>query len=929
MEGGEKTGAGEQPLRELLRSRAQEILDRWERAIRARGLSHHLSDPALRDHLPQLLERISGLVRTDDESATTTLSDLTAAHALARLDEGFELAGVIAELALLRQVILELWEQETPTVPVSEVQRLNAALDAATSASITHYSAARERTLRALNRISAAALGTGDLDTFLPRLLDAFREASPVVDAVVILLRDEDHLRVRAAVGMEGAKEAFELKVGQSFAGKIASERTPRTLRVDEAPERFVEQKALKQNRIRILYGVPLLHQGEVLGVAHMGSRTAWDFAPADEQLFRAMAQRATSLLVQAMLLTRERKAKRRLDALLAGAPVGIGFVDPDLRYVQVNEALAAQNGLPAEAHLGKHISEVLPQATLEQVLPALQEVLRTGEPRLALKFETATRGDALQPRSWLASFFPVREPDGDPAGVGAVMLDITERQRALDDAHRRAAELTAVLESIPEGVYVGDRTGIRHANRPALELIGLKPADVLHRDLAELFAKLKARDAQTGAAMSVDDQPFVQALRGQAAVREIRIRNPKTGADRVVRSSSAPICVEDQVVGAVAIHVDITAQKEIEESLRHQEERLRLALDAEQAGLFDDDLQTHVMRWDDRSKALFGIPADRPATPEPVLAAIHPDDRERVFAAFLAATDPALRQPYRVDYRVLVEGRERWVAAQGSTFFDARGEAVRMIGTIKDITDRKRTEAELAQTATFREQFIGILGHDLRNPLGAIRASADLLLRGESLQPAQLRSLTRIVRSSERMSRMISDVLDFARGHLAGGLPIRRQRVDLQGICRRVLDELHVAHPDRKLLFTAQGSALGDFDPDRVAQAVSNLVGNAIQHGAPHSPVEVRLFEESDLVRLEVHNLGPPIPAELLPKLFEPFRGTEHGRGKQKGLGLGLYIVQEIVRAHGGRVEARSSAQEGTTFRVRWPKLGPEGVLT
>jgi signal transduction histidine kinase len=312
--------------------------------------------------------------------------------------------------------------------------------------------------------------------------------------------------------------------------------------------------------------------------------------------------------------------------------------------------------------------------------------------------------------------------------------------------------------------------------------------------------------------------------------------------------------------------------------------------------------------------------------TAERVVAALHPDDHGRVFAALLAASDPDVRRPYRIDYRTRAEvhGSEHWLSAQGTVFFSKAGKPLRLIGTVKDITERKRAEAELAQTGLFREQFIGVLGHDQRNPLSAIRASAELVLR-KPLDPGQEKALSRIVHSSERMSRMISDVLDLARGHLGGGLPIHPQPTDLQELCRRVVDELRVAHPKQRLQLALEGNGRGEWDPDRVAQVISNLVGNALEHGAPDRPVRVKVSGAASAVTLEVHNEGPPIPEALLPVIFEPFRGTAAGRGRPRSLGLGLYIVQEIVRAHGGTVEARSTAEDGTTFRVQLPRVAAQ----
>lgn len=248
----------------------------------------------------------------------------------------------------------------------------------------------------------------------------------------------------------------------------------------------------------------------------------------------------------------------------------------------------------------------------------------------------------------------------------------------------------------------------------------------------------------------------------------------------------------------------------------------------------------------------------------------------------------------------------------------DACGEVLGSIAILADISERKRREAQGEQTARFREHFIGIVGHDLRNPLTAILTSVQLLLRYGGLEARQARVLGRVSACAERMARMIDDLLDFARTRLGGGFPIQPRRIDLSELTESTVEELLFAWPDRKVEVRAEGDPWGNWDPDRMAQVVSNLVGNAFQHSAGDSGVRVTVRGEREVVVLETHNGGPLIPREVLPHVFEPGR---RGDARSGGLGLGLYIAQQIVLAHGGSIEARSSAEEGTTFTVVLPR--------
>ncbi|WPB82533.1 ATP-binding protein [Archangium violaceum] len=261
----------------------------------------------------------------------------------------------------------------------------------------------------------------------------------------------------------------------------------------------------------------------------------------------------------------------------------------------------------------------------------------------------------------------------------------------------------------------------------------------------------------------------------------------------------------------------------------------------------------------------------------------------------------------------------------------DAEGRIIAAVVTALDVTDRKAAEEQQRRTVEFRERFLGIVSHDLRNPLNAIRLSADALLHSEYVVGKQSKSVHRILSSAERMGRMITDLLDFTRGRLGGGIPIHRQSSNLRILCRHVLDELEAGHPGRKLRLRASGNFLGEWDSDRLAQVMGNLGKNALDYSLEDTPVDFMLRDEGDTVCLAVHNGGTPIPADQLPYIFDPFRQATTGRGTPaSGLGLGLFIVQQIVHAHGGTVTVSSTEADGTTFAVRLPRdnrKGPTGV--
>ncbi|MET0552621.1 MAG: hybrid sensor histidine kinase/response regulator [Vicinamibacteria bacterium] len=229
------------------------------------------------------------------------------------------------------------------------------------------------------------------------------------------------------------------------------------------------------------------------------------------------------------------------------------------------------------------------------------------------------------------------------------------------------------------------------------------------------------------------------------------------------------------------------------------------------------------------------------------------------------------------------------------------------------------RELSERTETLRLNEMFAAVLGHDLRTPLAAVLASARLLQEVPS-EDAVRRAAARILSSGDRMGRMIDDMLDLARARLAGGLAVRPDGADLGVLVQRVLPELQGAVPERLIELRTEGDLRGRWDADRLAQVVSNLVGNAIEHGQPETPIALHLDGSRPYeVRVLVANAGV-IPPALLPRVFDPFRREARPNGKSDGLGLGLYIAQQIVQAHGGAI-AVESAGGRTTFTVTLPR--------
>jgi PAS domain S-box-containing protein len=652
-------------LADFLRDRAEDILAHWEIEVMKVKSARKLSRPLLLDHLPDFLADLANYVDDLRHGKNDSPPDENPRiHALERLEVGYDLAEVVEEYSVLRRSITELaFSEHAPALRSGELPRLHEAIDQAISTSVVRYTEARERTLRALDRISSAALVHHNVEALLPGTLDAFLATTAAVDTVALALREDGELRIRAAFGYPAPGPVGKVSDAHHFGARVEAARAPLFI-TDACSDPVLGASPTCAPGTRALYGVPLILGEDILGVAVMGSRSAYEFSQEDQFLFRTMVNRAASLIAQARL-------------------------DQQLR-----------------AHV---------------------------------------------------------------------------------------AELEAVIESIPQAVYVGNEKGIRRANRAGLEMLGYDDTSELGRNIELLAGDTDPRTLE-GRPLLPEERVFNQALLGRSAQLEMLVRNRKTGKDVVVHSSAAPIRMGKTTIGAVAVNTDITERIQKEQVLRD-------ALD-------------------------------------------------------------------------------------------------------------------------YRDRMLGVLSHDLRNPLSVITTSTSLLQMGE-LDEKQRRAVLRVAANASRIERMVHDLLDYTRSRLPRGLPVAPEKGDLRAVCQQVVENMQVLHPDRVIVLKAAASAAGNFDPERALQVVSNLLANALRYSPAPTQVTVSIDEAPEGLWLSVHNQGDPIPEEIMPRLFDAFaRGVTDESGRSAGLGLGLYIVKQIIEAHGGRVEVASSRAEGTTFKVLWPRV-------
>ncbi|MFL5436300.1 MAG: PAS domain S-box protein [Myxococcales bacterium] len=836
---------------------------------------------------------------------------------------------LVAELSLLRVALRDL----SPDVADAAADRLLEEASAQIAARAASGSHARERILTA-----PAA-----------RLLDALLEESRTIDCAAIL---DANLVVREAAGLE---RGFLGSVAPAGALDEEAARTRTGLWVrDSATDPRLERSPLADAGIRALHALPLVDQGVALGLLHAGSRTAYELPPFDVSLLRAAAARAAEViaaessraeahrllalqdeLARALSLsdTIGEAMKGALSALCdhLGFDVGLAWlVDDEGKRLQCRATHVA----PSLGHDLKLLCEGLSLGR-DEGLPG--KAWARGEPVFARGFEHETNADRREQleKAGLSTAYAVpMRARGETLGVleivsrgataptlrpaietvGRQAGQFLRRHRMQEQLHAGEALRAAILaSSLDAFVAVDKELRIREWTASAERVFGYPAAEAAGRDLADLILQPELREPERIL--------LLQRLEAAGTVLGRRLEmtaRHRDGGELPVEISVTRI--DDQELWSVAVH-DISERRRAERAARNLAQGFEQLIEAAPLPIISLDMQGRVRIWNRAAEQLTGYSRAEVVGRDDLT---HPDDESRQQQIDIHAKARSTGSIVFADvHRKRRDGSDMELSLSVAPLRDPFGAIAGTISIAADITERKKSQAEALRTARFREQFVGIVGHDLRNPLSAIVTAAQLLLQHGGLSERHSRAVARILASGDRMTRMIDDLLDFTRSRLGGGFPISRRRVDLVELCEQVIEELELAHPERSVEFRREGDAWGSWDPDRMAQVVSNLIGNALQHSPEHAMVRVELRDRGERVELETYNEGPAIPADVLPHIFEPGRRgpSGRGRGSSSGLGLGLYIVRQIVLAHEGSISVRSSPGDGTRFLVVLPR--------
>ena len=665
--------------------------------------------------------------------------------------------------------------------------------------------------------------------------------------------------------------------------------------------------------------------------------------------------KRTEDALRQSEQLATERLAQ--LKSVYASAPVALAFVDRNLRYVSINDALAAINGRAPEDHVGKTLREVLP-ALAEVVEPHYNQVIATGLPVVDVAVQGSTAAQPNERRYWLSSYYPVKDDSGYVLGVNVAVRDVTRRKQSEEDALfildlNECIRLATESEELPWAVAVAlgeymavDRCAFvevdsgrdcfkvqRDYHRHAPSLVGSYPLSVF--GAAIVGAGKAARNVAINDVhhdeRTADCSASYHNMGVAAYIAAPLLRDGQWVSSLVVASAVTRDWTEREVtlVDAVAERTWLAVEKlRLNAALRQSEAQLRrLVAILEQTTDFvgTADTQTRTTYLNRAGRQMIGIGEETDVTGT-MIADFHPPWAAKIVAETgipqaiehgVWRGETAFRGP---------EGKEIRVSQLILSHRDMAGRVEYLSTVARDITEQKQLEGALRDADRRKDEFIATLAHELRNPLTLIRNVVELLQRPGASDAETRRGHNIVERQAEYLTRLTDDLFDISR--------ITREKIDLYKEPLELDEIIKAAIESSRPLIDAQGHELNvalsgapihvEGDRVRLTQIFMNLLNNAAKYTPRSGHIWLTLEQHDDSVVVSVRDDGAGIPEKSLPHLFDMFYQVDRSFSQvEGGLGLGLTLVRRLVEMHGGSVAAKSGGVNcGSEFTVRLPVL-------
>ena len=776
----------------------------------------------------------------------------------------------------------------------------------------------------------------------------------------------ESEARVRAAYGSLAAAEAAS-RIGSwdwdILGGRVYVSDAYRALYgldrdVDVTFDKWLElilpedrEKVLRATRAHLETGAPLDIE---FRVNHRGSGSRW-IAALGEATRDPNGAPTRFAGINIDITERKRRddvlsqfgAILELQAIYEAAPLGLCVLDLDLRWIRINARMAETNGLAPEVHIGRSVRELTP-GIADAVAWAVRQVLETGESFIGeLSGETPARPGVR--RTWAVTYHPIRASDSDIAAILVIADEITEA-RVGEEQRRHLFQLIEQSDALI-ALAAPDRR-LTYLNRPGRQMLGLDEDAPLDDVMLGDSVAPAWREAFFGEVM-----PTVREA--GLWVGEMQISNRLTG--RIVdvhRSTFALHDKDGRLAGYGAVMRDITEAKTSRAALAENEARLRLAAQAGRVGVFDWNLRTGALTWDDRLRELWALPPGAEVSIDTFFAGLHPEDRAKTEAAIAASTYPSGGGEYAVEYRVIgrVDGVERHIAARGKVLFED-GAAVAMIGLVVDVTaqrmaervlardredlealvtartrDLQQTQARLAQAEklTALGQLASGVAHDFNNILQAVLGGTRLIEKAPN-DPDSVRRLARMVLdAADRGSSVSRRLLAVSRQS-----DLRATPIDVASLLQNMREVLSHTLGAGIVIRVQAPAGLPPMlaDKGQLETVLINLAVNArdamagkgaltlsadvdrVESGAPMG--DATGLSPGSYVRLDVQDTGAGMTPEVLARATDPFFTT---KASGEGTGLGLATARGFAEQSGGALTIESAPGEGAVVTLWLP---------
>jgi len=632
-----------------------------------------------------------------------------------------------------------------------------------------------------------------------------------------------------------------------------------------------------------------------------------------------------------------ERTLRRITDAM----PALMSYVDTEQRYRFSNAAYQRWFQLDAEAVRTRSVAEIVGADAYAVIAPRLRRAL-AGEPQeydAWLDYRHAGR------RYVHAQYIPDRRDDGTVAGVYILVSDITERRRGEEEIERlhnerraRLAEMQAVLDAAPIGIFVGRDVACRDMvmNRAGARMLRL-PEDANPSLTGPDAAAMPFRVFHKGRELAADELPMqVAARRGERIDGFEEELVFDDGEVRTLITYAAPLRGADgQVRGCVGTFADLTAERAAERRYRETLERLELHLDNTPVAALEWDAELRVLRWSPAAERVFGwTPGEALGQTIGALGLVQGQDRAALLEAMAALLNGEAERNRIVARSRRRDGGSIWCEWYNSVLRDNDGALISVMSLAMDITDRQQLEADLrvqaerlAETDRRKDEFLSMLGHELRNPLAPVRNAIAVMECAGGDRDRVDWACGIIDRQTRHLERLVDDLLDTAR-ITRGAVQLKTAPLDLRAIVQEAVESTEHAvrergHRIEVLLPEAPIVVTGD--TTRLVQVMTNLITNAAKYTGHGGWIRVALTQESGMARIEVADNGRGITAEDLPYVFDVFsQGRRSLARADGGLGLGLPLVKRLTEMHGGAVAIASPGSgQGSRVTIRLPMSG------